>query len=270
MEIFERLTPSRRAGKPTVRGFSLTELLVVAAIIVVLASLAGSAVSAASSSQKKFRTQALISRLSSIVSAQFSDYGGRNLGSSSANERGALLRAVAQRDLPDTWAIVRDLADDDPAALSPHQRAYVAVWKSIGNQDQVVAANASAECLFMIVMQGGIADCLDCRGLSIDVGDQDGDNMPEFLDAWGTPIAFVLWPSGLELPAGSGRQFFSTVLPFEPFVPTVHDPKGGLMRPLIVSAGPDKDYGIDPQARPLAGSSAHADNLTNFDEEAKR
>jgi prepilin-type N-terminal cleavage/methylation domain-containing protein len=271
MPIFERLSPYRRPTGFSVRGFSLTELLVVAAIILMLTSLAGAAISSASSSQKKFRTKTLISKLDSLVAAQFADYGNRDVGGSAGSDRGTLLRAMAQGDLPDSWVIVRGLATVDTADLTPHQRAYVAVWKSIdGQQDRVIATNASAECLFMIVMQGGVADCLDCRGLQADIGDQDGDGMPEFLDAWGTPIGFVLWPSGLRLPADSGTSFFSSVLPFEPIVPSMNDAKGGLMRPLVFSAGPDREYGIDAQARPLAGASTHADNLTNFDEEAKR
>jgi prepilin-type N-terminal cleavage/methylation domain-containing protein len=271
MPIFERLSPFRRPRGLSVRGFSLTELLVVVAIVLMLTSLAGAAISAASSSQKKFRTKTLISKLDSIVGAQYAEYGSRTIGGAAGSDRGALLRAMAQGDLPDSWAIVTDLAKKTAADLTPHQRAYVAVWpSSASDQQRVMAANAGAECLFMIVMQGGIADCLDCRGLQAEIGDQDGDGMPEFLDAWGTPVGFVLWPSGLRLPADSGTPFFASTLPFEPIVPSVTDAKGGLMRPLVFSAGPDREYGIDAQASPLPGASAHTDNLTNFDEEAKR
>jgi prepilin-type N-terminal cleavage/methylation domain-containing protein len=270
MPIFERLSSLRRPTGLSRRGFSLTELLVVVAIVLMLTSLAGAAISAASSSQKKFRTKTLISKLDSIVGAQYADYGSRTIGGAAGSDRGTLLRAMAQGDLPDSWAIVSDLATANTADLTPHQRTYVAVWSSIGDQQRVMATNAGAECLFMIVMQGGIADCLDCRGLQAEIGDQDGDGMPEFLDAWGTPVGFVLWPSGLRLPADSGTSFFASTLPFEPIVPSVNDAKGGLMRPLVFSAGPDREYGIDAQARPLPGASAHTDNLTNFDEEAKR
>jgi len=119
-------------------------------------------------------------------------------------------------------------------------------------------------------MQGGIADCLDCKMSKIDVGDQDGDNMPEFLDAWGMPIGFVLWPTGLRLPAGSAAPFFASAQPLDSVVPTLGDAKGGLVRPLIFSMGPDRVAGIGADASPLPAAMECADNLTNFEQEATR
>ena len=170
----------------------------------------------------------------------------------------------------DTRCIVSTLAAKPAADLTPHQLAYVAVWNSIANKQAVMQSHAGAECLFMIVMQGGIADCLDCRGLRIDIGDQDGDGMPEFLDAWGSPIRLILWPSDLQLPPGSGKRFFSTIPPFDATVPTIDDSVGGLMRPLIVSPGPDRAFGLTATTAPQSGVSDYADNITNFDDEAKR
>lgn len=273
MSIFERRVPSVRLAVHPVSGFSLTEVLVVAAIIVMLMSLAGAAVSAASSSQKKFRTRTLLAKLGSIVEAQYAAYGNRSTGASAGADRAMLLRAMARGDLPDTWETVRDLADPektDVADLTPHQRAYVAVWNGITDKSRVMASNTDAECLFMIIMQGGVADCLDCRGLHADIGDQDADGMPEFLDAWSTPVRFVLEPSGLRLPADSTSPFFSATLPFEAIVPSIAESTGGLMRPLVYSCGPDRESGIASHATPKAGTSAAADNLTNFDEDAKR
>lgn len=107
--------------------------------------------------------------------------------------------------------------------------------------------------------------------------------MPEFWDAWGNPIAFILWPAALELPAGIGARFFSQTAPFSSGV------SGRLMRPLTYSAGPDGDYGYDrggdvsylnstncgdPSIEPMkscgAPSAGAVDNITNFDDEAKR
>ena len=240
------------------------------AIVLVLAAMASAAISAASSSQKKLRTKALIAKINAIVAAQFAQYAGRDVDASSGIVRGQLLRATAQADLPDDWSIVATLAGKSATDLTPYQIAYVAVWNSIANKPAVMQANAAAECLFMIVMQGGIADCLDCRGLRLDIGDQDGDGMPEFLDAWGSPIRLILWPSKLQLPSGSGKLFFSTILPFDATVPTIDDAVGGLMRPLIVSAGTDRAFGLTTTAGPQAGSNEYADNITNFDDEAKR
>ena len=270
MDIFERTSPLRRSERPAVRGFSLTELLVAMAIMLALASLATAAISAASSSQKKLRTKTLIGKLNAIVASQYEEYAGRDVDAASGTLRGQALRAIAQGDLPDDWSIVNTLAGKSATDLSPHQLAYVAVWNSIANKQAVMQSNAGAECLFMIVMQGGIADCLDCRGLRVDIGDQDGDGVPEFLDAWGSPIQFVLWPSDLQLPAGSGKRFFSTILPFDAIVPAIDDSVGGLMRPLIVSAGPNRAFGLTSTAAPQAGINDCVDNITNFDDEAKR
>lgn len=274
MDSFEP-APSRLFHRPAVsgaRGFSLPELLVAVAIMMALGAMAAGAVSAASGHQKKLRTRALIAKIDSIVAAQYASYAGRNVEATTSTDRGAVLRAMAQGDLPDDWADVTALVSKPTAQLTAHQRAYVAVWNSIDSQSRqaVSAANSAAECLFLAVMHGGLADCLDCDSLRIDVGDTDGDNMPEFLDSWGHPIGFVLEPKKLRLPAGSSEDFFSSAQPFDPVVATTLEAKGGLMRPLIVSTGPDGGYGLQPDAAPTPGSTENVDNLTNFDEEARR
>ncbi len=248
-------------------GFSLTELLVAVSIMLMLASLSAAAILLASGNAKKLRTRALIAKIDSIVAPQYASYAGRNVDATSGTDRGKKLREMARGDLPDNWEVVAELAAKPESDLTPHQRAYVATWNSI-NHSTVAVSNAAAECLFLAVMHGGLSDCLDCESLRIDVGDTDGDKMPEFLDAWGNAIGFVLMPSGLELPPGSGKKFFSATLPFDPVVVTRLDAKGGLIRPLVVSAGPDGAFGLGADASPAAGLSESRDNLTNFDEEA--
>lgn len=252
-------------------GFTLVEVLVVVAISMALASMAAAAVSAASGSRKKLQTRAVIAKIDAIIDAQYASYAGRNVDAASGTARGEVLRAMARGDLPDNWGVVRDLAARSAADLTPHQKAYVAVWNSIDDQAKqaVAVEHAGAECLFLAVTHGSLADCLDCDSLRIDVGDADKDGMPEFLDAWDKPIGFVLQPKQLQLPAGSGKAFFASALPFDPVMPASLDARGGLMRPLIVSAGPDGGLGLQADAAPIAGSSEHLDNLTNFDEEAR-
>ncbi len=253
-------------------GFSLTELLVAVSIMLMLATLSAAAVSLAGGNSKKLRTRTLIAKLDSIVVAQYTSYAGRNVDAATEVDRGAALRAIARGDLPDTWGIVSALSGTTPATLTPSQKAYVAVWNSLDDQTkQLVAADhAGAECLFLAVTHGGLADCLDCDSLRIDVGDADGDGMPEFLDAWNRPVGFILEPRKLRLPPGSGTDYFSSALPFDPVVVTTLDARGGMMRPLIMSAGPDGDYGLEADAAPKVGSLASRDNLTNFDEEARQ
>lgn len=278
------------------RGFTLTELLVAAAIVLALMTLLGGAVSAARGSQKKQATQALIARLDAIIQQQYGTYATRTVSGSTAGIIAAARRQLATADMPDNWAEVQTLKEGTTSLLgSPGktfplnapQRAYVQYRDGISG---LTPQFEDAECLFMIVMLGGLADCLDCGGLALsEIGDKDNDKAPEFLDAWGNPIGFVLWPAGLELPPGSGR-FFSTTAPFSSGV--VAAAPGGVMRPLIYSRGPDTLASLSvPAASQLktgtnCGNPADAttatfggltgspdyrvDNITNFDGEVRR
>jgi hypothetical protein len=61
----------------------------------------------------------------------------------------------------------------------------------------VNSTNQGAECLYMIVTMGFV-DELGGRELfnESQVNDTDGDGLPEFIDAWGTPIGFLRWTPG--------------------------------------------------------------------------
>ena len=313
-------------------AFTIVELLVVIAIMIVLLGLTGAAISGARASQKRQATQLLISKLDTIVQQQLATYSSRSVPSPPdlngdgrpdypANMTAASYRAWYIRrnlitgDLPDRWTDVAAIASGSTAAvgttmlpITAVQRAYADTFK---NGKQPTPQYAGAECLFMIVMQGGIANCLDCADLrTAQIGDKDtdgsgktvGDGWPEFLDEWGNPIGFILWPAGLVLPAGSASKFFTDSraldLAFPATAGTSPIPSLG-MRPLIYSAGPDGQYGfnradeasqltagtgpvgrdcgnwsVEPAAS-MAGPDpqkpgAVVDNLTNFDAEVKK
>ena len=261
-------------------GFSLVELLVVITIILLLMALSGAAVSAARSSQRAQATRALIAKLDAIISQQYASYGSLELPGGSPQNRGSDLRQRISRDLPDRWTDVTQIAS---SPSSPHQRAYAGIWNSMATKPSDTFAGA--ECLFMIIMRGGIANCIDCADLASEpIGDEDGDGAFEFHDGWGNPIGFILWPAALELPADSGTKFFSQTAPFNPAA------SGRGMRPVIYSPGPDGEYGLerngeagnlaagvncgDPAAAPTITSAAPlagaTDNITNLDAEARR
>ena len=272
------------------RAFTLVELLVVVSIILVLMGLMASAVSAARGSQKKQATQALIAKLDMIIQQQYSTYASRNIpGATTSAARGVGLRKMATGDLPDSWADVAYMASNASQFTSSPQRAYVAIYNAaVAANNTPTSDYSDAECLFMIVMQGGIANCLDCGELkTTEKGDTDSDGFFEFLDAWGQPLRYVLWPAGLELPPGSGK-FFSTNLPISSAA------AGRTMRPLIFSGGVDQtnstavnggsnlQLGVkcgdptDPTVSTFGGKEAsaggdlRADNITNLDAEAAK
>jgi len=317
------------AGRDAVRAaFSLVELLVVMTIMVLLVGLVSAAVVGARTSQKKQSTRLLISKLDAILQQQMATYAARVVppppgplpsGWTKASYRSWYIRRnLVTGDMPDRWSDVAALASGTaPLSVSgtatlpvtSSQRTYAAIWKSLTAEQQTLPGSdgkkhvgctyAGAECLFMIVMQGGIADCIDCGELrTAERGDKDGDGFFEFWDAWGNPIGFILWPAGLQLPGGSGTAFFTGTRSLEPFPSARPSPMLG-MRPLIYSAGPDGEYGFNragematltagsspsgsdcgsptkvptqTMAQPESGKvSLTADNLTNLDAEATR
>jgi prepilin-type N-terminal cleavage/methylation domain-containing protein len=303
-------------------AFTLVELLVVVSIILVLVSFVAGALSAARRQQKVSATRATIKKLESLLLRQLETYSGRSVtipldsngspalpsGMTAASYRAwKIRRDMISADMPDRWSDVEFIArfiDSPGKPIGAAQRTYAQLWNSLtkAKQDEALTnkANAGAECLFMVVMLSGLADCLGCDTLgTTPIGDQDGDGFSEFWDAWGNPIDFVLWPTAVEIPPGSGRRFFSGALAPDKAFPSL---KSGLqprptlgLRPLIYSGGPDGRLGIDrlDESSNLArgGSSdkgdlgrdcgtvdqggastadptAFLDNVTNFDPEA--
>jgi type II secretory pathway pseudopilin PulG len=117
-------------------------------------------------------------------------------------------------------------------------------------------AAQSAECLYAIVAHSSVGggSALENFGTS-EIGDTDGDGYPEFIDAWGEPIGWVRWPA-----AYPSRLNQSYKLPPEsPASPDAFDPvrtdpfwndsnlaqKPWTLVPLIVSSGPDLEFGIN-------------------------
>ncbi len=119
------------------------------------------------------------------------------------------------------------------------------------------AEHQGAECLYLILattFSGGVAAIESIPAANI--GDTDGDGVPEILDGWGRPLGFIRWPVGFADP-----EIDVTVLDeFDPFrsdfgyrtdtsfpaslsTPVVRR-SSFAVRPLIISAGPNGEFGI--------------------------
>lgn len=284
-------------------AFTLIELLVVVATILLLMSLTAVAVSSARSSQRRNQTRVTISKINEVLSSQWRTY------PSQSGSPAFIRRNRITADLPPNWKDVHYMATTNSSFPSTRaQRTYVSVWRnerndaianglpdgrSVVDEDDYLAKCSETfgddECLFLAVMYGGFAGCLDCAGLRVnkDFKDTDGDGWNEFVDAWGNPLSFILWPVGLQKP--DGNSFFNAT--------SSSDTLTFGMRPFVFSAGPDGKYGIEmggttsspgienlsldgncgnpnyslytTLGSPSSASDA-ADNLTNFDAEFRR
>jgi prepilin-type N-terminal cleavage/methylation domain-containing protein len=287
------------------QAFTLTELLVVISIMLVLMALVGAAVSGARTSAKINATRATIDKLNTILMTQLATYDSKSVDpsllpsgitSKSAARAWYIRRNMITGDMPDRWSDVAYMAANPGGFKTSSQMAYIGIWNGMGTAPTV--QYEGAECLFMIVMRGGIADCLDCGALrTAQIGDKDTDGMPEFLDEWGQPIDYILWCPAIDLPAGTGNPFFSgNRAPDNPFPSSGSPPAPALrLRPLIYSAGIDGQYsverkpgqstldagtnpvgrdcgnwGVDPTLSCGLTSAGAADNITNLDAEAKQ
>ena len=289
LAVFGLRTVAVPYGKePTVRNhaprpaFSLVELLVALTVVLVLMSLVGSAVSAARTSQKMAATRSTIDKIALILTTHLDRYDAKPVPmtgipsgiSKNAYRAWFVRRNMISGDMPDRWADVKYMADNAatfrPDGLSAAQRTYVNIWNGLSASQKLIVPQqyGSSECLFMAVMNGGLADCLNCMALKTsDVGDKDGDGMMEFWDAWQNPIEFLLWAPAVELPAGSGTKFFSGSRSLDDAFPSSGTVRLALgMKPLIYSAGPDGLSGIEraSDAATLAlGSSPTGRNCGN-------
>jgi len=183
-----RLCRRAAPGSPRATGgFTVVELLVVVSIILALMALIGAAVAAATANGKEAATRATIGKLDTILQAQLARYGSRYVDTSSPGDMTkAVYRAWKIRremitgDMVDRWSDVDLMVADNPTGddedatfTSAPQRSYIATRQNGGTPSSTYAG---AECLFMIITQGGFADCLDCNALkNVRRGDKDND-----------------------------------------------------------------------------------------------
>lgn len=207
------------------RGFTLVEMLVVVVILGLLSGMVLVALAGAAETAREARTRTQITKLNEFIMTRYEGYRTRRTprptgtaadlvafdknsdGSLSAREiQGARvdnIRLLMQLEMPDrkTDLFAPYVANSYfPAIYARHQRAIMAFT---GQSDWISARSAwsvenqSSECLYLILasINDGDTSALDFLHDS-EIGDTDGDGVPEVLDGWGNPIVFVRWPQG--------------------------------------------------------------------------
>lgn len=266
-------------------GFTLVEMLVVVMILGLLSGMVLLALAGAGESAREARTRGQIQKLHEFVMNRYESYRTRRTPRpTTGNPRAAAtarvdnIRALMLQELPDRRTDLatdhRSLASDKySATYARHQRAIEAFTGNSGNWANAYAdwspENQHAECLYLILasINDGDTNALDFLHDS-EIGDTDGDGVPEVLDGWGNPIMFLRWPQGYvgfesslqdirvfdafdplrtrtPLESGSGGAQRPTRHSSE--LPSPAEPIGFAhfnMTPLIVSAGKDGAFDI--------------------------
>ncbi len=92
-------------------------------------------------------------------------------------------------------------------------------YESAATASEDVHSSESSELLYFILIESGTfgSSPVDADSFTAaEIGDVDGDGLPEFLDAWGNPLRFYRWPTRLIDPTAPN--------PFRPIFDTVNDP----------------------------------------------
>jgi prepilin-type N-terminal cleavage/methylation domain-containing protein len=187
-----RLAPySRTPEINTHRAFTLVELLVVIIILSILGSLSLAGLNVGRQRAKRDKTASTIRKLDELILEQYESYASRTTGNPPPSRLGRL-RLLMVEEMPDNWANVpSNLSDCTTSAC----RAYSRYKTRVSNAGQL-ASYQGAECLYMIITRSGFfPDALEAFRPD-EVGDIDKDNLNEFIDGWGNPIAFLRWAPG--------------------------------------------------------------------------
>ena len=293
-------------------AFTLIELMATIVIIAILATMFLAAFASAQSAAKKANTQALIAKLHGQLMLRLESYRTRRLPintTSLSSQQAAIHRLNAMRELmrmelPDRYADLMANPGNNPLGL-PATAPIALTSVALGipmlptaiNQSYQRRVNSNnvngvstvptsqyedAECLYLIITTGLADDSVSSEQINPqDVGDADGDGMPEFHDAWGNPIRFIRWAPGFvsdfqpATPDSFGKHDPFDPLkmqhPFDPSNlkkndlqtnPSIQNAYDGIaLYPLIYSAGPD---GIGDIQRPHVDSTQPASKQYAF------
>jgi prepilin-type N-terminal cleavage/methylation domain-containing protein len=207
------------------RAFTLTELMIVITIMAILAGLGFSAFTGTMNLARQQRAGSIINRIDQLIGERWEGYRTRavpiKIPNGTAPRVAAMIRLNALRDLmrmelPDRKSDVLDPPCDcwpdaasgvsffiympPPSLQKSYQRRAMRLTNTANTaalNNVWTVENQGSECLYLILstMRDGDKSALDYFD-STEIGDTDGDGMPEILDGWGTAIAFIRWPAG--------------------------------------------------------------------------
>jgi len=275
-------------GRTTDRaaGFTLVELLVVVVIIAILAGMAMAGLAAARNSARERKTWATITKLNNVVLPLYDAYRNRRVplsnqaiqqiaASSQAaaiwypyDPANAPLVPLGQAVPLTTVARIRLAALRDLMRMELPERPgdisigpYFAPWGMTEpslhrgyaiRAGAMMGQNGSAECLYLIVSMAAGEEAREQFGED-EVGDTDGNGLPEFLDGWGRPIYFLRWAPGFNqsdvqqtMPSVPTQAAVAAAAQYDhdPFDPRRVDVNAFRLVPLIYSPGPDGAYDV--------------------------
>jgi len=144
------------------------------------------------------------------------------------------------------WFGVTGDADSVPQKLATYFERSVTGWTT---------QHESSECLYLILSTSFVGGGPAIELIpAVNVGDTDGDGMSEILDGWGRPMHFIRWPIGFVDAEGSvdttvqdefdplKTDFGFIVNESDSSLTDIENPWS--IRPLVISAGPDGNFGI--------------------------
>ncbi|TWU33754.1 type II secretion system protein [Novipirellula artificiosorum] len=158
-----------------------------------------------------------------------------------------------------------DRGNNLPSRTASYRNRMSPTWVSITAADRALAeTHQGAECLYLIMASSFVGGTPAIDAIpSSNIGDTDGDGMLEILDGWGQPLGFVRWPVGIVDTEASVditnpddfdlfRTDFSYAVGATPtsveamYVNSIPQArwKPWSIRPLVVSAGADGEFGI--------------------------